>query len=181
MKNALILHGTAGSSQANWFPWLKVELENMGIKVWVPDLPVADKPNIQRYRQYIFEHWQFDKDSIIVGHSSGAVAAMALLQYLPVGLQIAKEILVAPFKDNLGKKDLNGLFTRPLNFAKIKRHCKKFILINSDNDPHVPISHGQFLADQLEGDLKILDGQKHFNIATMGFSYTKFPQILEYI
>lgn len=181
MKNVLILHGTAGSSQGNWFPWLKYELESRGYKVWVPDLPLADKPNLQRYKQYILEHWQFDKDSIIVGHSSGAVAALALLQYLPVGLQIEKEVLVAPFKDNLGREDLRGLFTRPLDFAKIKSHCKKFVIISSDNDPYVPLEHGRFLKDQLNGDLVILDGQKHFNTETMGEVYLKFSQILEYI
>lgn len=181
MKNVLILHGTNGSSQTNWFSWLKYELENRGIKTWVPDLPLAEKPNINRYKQYIFEHWQFDKDSIIMGYSSGAVAALGLLQYLPVGLQIEKAILVAPFKDNLGKDDLNGLFIRPLNFAKIKSRCKKFIIICSDNDPYIPFEHGQFLRDQLNGDLVILDGQKHFNIETMGIAYVKFPQILEYI
>ena len=181
MKNVLILHGTSSDSLQNWFPWLKNELENRGIKVWVPNLPLADKPNIERYKQYIFERWKLNKDSIIIGHSSGAVAALGILQYLPVELQIDKTILVAGFKDSLGRDDLKGLFFRPLDFEKIKSHCKKFILIHSDNDPHVPLAHGQFLTGQLNGELVILDGQKHFNVLTMGTDYLKFPQLLEYI
>lgn len=181
MKNVLILHGTGGSCYGNWFPWLKSELEIRGIKAWVPKLPLAERPNINRYKQYIFENWQFNKDSIIIGHSSGAVAALGILQYLPVGLRIDKAILVAPFKDNLGRDDLRELFTRPLDFEKIKSHCQKFVLIHSDNDPAVPLEHGQFLSSQLGGELVVLDGQKHFNISTMGEVYLKFPQILEYI
>lgn len=181
MKNVLILHGTGGNSQSNWFPWLKAELEARGIKVWVPDLPLSEKPNIERYKQYIFENWQFNKDSIVIGHSSGAVAALGILQYLPVELQIDKAVLVAGFSDNLGQDDLNELFARPLEFEKIRRHCKKFVLIHTDNDPSVPLAHGQFLSSQLGGELVVLDGQKHFNVSTMGISYLKFPQILEYI
>lgn len=181
MKNVLILHGTGSNSKQNWFPWLKSELEAKGIKVFVPDLPLPEKPNIERYKQHIFEHWQFDKDSIIIGHSSGAVVALGILQYLPVGLQIEKAILVAAFKDNLGRDDLNELFIRPLNFAKIKSHCSNFVLISSDNDPYVPLEQAQFLREQLNGELVVLDGQKHFNATTMGGAYIKFPKILEYI
>jgi|SRR3989344_5314278 len=181
MKNVLILHGTGSSSKQNWFPWLKSELEAKGVKVWVPDLPLSERPNIERYKQYVFEHWQFDQDSIIIGHSSGAVAALGILQYLPVGLQIEKVILVAAFKDNLGRDDLNQLFIRPLNFEKIKNHCKNFVLIASDNDPYVPLEHVQFLKEQLNGELVVLDGQKHFNTTTMGEASMEFIKILEYI
>jgi pimeloyl-ACP methyl ester carboxylesterase len=104
IKKALLLHGTGGDSNCNWFPWLRAELENAGWAVWVPDLPHADKPNIRRYNEYILSNkdWVFDDNTIVVGHSSGAVAALGLLQALPESAKVAKAILVGSFSDTLG-------------------------------------------------------------------------------
>src|SRR5258708_27654173 len=78
MKNALILHATDNTSQGNWYPWLKGELEKKGYIVWCPDLPHAEKPSVRRYSKFIFgnKDWKFDKDSVFIGHSSGAVAVL---------------------------------------------------------------------------------------------------------
>jgi predicted alpha/beta hydrolase family esterase len=107
MKNALILHGTDSNSSANWFPWLKTELEAEGYAVWVPDLPHAEKPNIERYNKFLLSHtnWIFSEESIVIGHSSGAVAILGLLQSLPETVVVEKCFLVGSFKDDLGWKD----------------------------------------------------------------------------
>ncbi len=38
MKTAIILHGTLGSPDGNWFQWLKEQLEEKGFMVWLPPL-----------------------------------------------------------------------------------------------------------------------------------------------
>ena len=85
MKNALILHGTTGNSKENWFPWLKNKLENKGFRVWLPDLPGADLPSLKRYNNFLLDNkeWEFNSESVIIGHSSGAIAILALLDKLP--------------------------------------------------------------------------------------------------
>lgn len=180
MKNALILHGTGGSPTGNWFLWLKTKLEENGWKVWVPNLPQADRPNISRYNKFIFSSdWKFDDKSVLIGHSSGAVAILGLLQNLPDDIIIDIAILVGSFKDSLGDKNLEELFEEPFDFEKIKKHAKHFIFIHSDNDPYCPLEHAEYLSKCLNGKLIMKPGQKHFNVGTMGPAYKEFPLILE--
>ena len=39
MKTAIIIHGTEGYPEENWFPWLKSELEIIGYQTFVPQFP----------------------------------------------------------------------------------------------------------------------------------------------
>lgn len=181
MKNALILHGTDDNSKGNWFDWLKTNLENKGWNVWVPDLPNSDRPNIEKYNEFIFENnnWNFNEETIIVGHSSGAVAILGLLQKLPKDKKIDTCYLVGAFKNNLDWDSLDGLFLEPFNFDLIKSKAKKFIFIHSDNDPHCPLEHAQYLSKKLGGELIIKPGQFHFSISTAGEKYKEFPFLLD--
>ncbi len=179
MKNVLILHGTKGNSADNWFPWLKNKLEKKDWKVWVPDLPNAEKPNLQRYNQHIFgnHNWEFTKDSCLVGHSSGAMAVLGILQALPVGVTVDTCILVGAFKDDLGREDLREIFAKPFDFEYMQTKAK-IIFIHSDDDPYCPLDHALYLADQLGAELITKRGQKHFSISTCGEEYRKFPLLV---
>lgn len=178
MKNVLILHGTNSNSSENWFPWLKGELEKIGYKVWVPDLPHAEKPNIERYNQFLLanKEWVFDNESIIIGHSSGAIEILGLLPSLPEDTVVSTCILVGSFKDDLGWDSLKELFLTPFDFEKIKKHAKQFIFIHSDNDPYCPLEHAEYLSEKVNGKLIVIRGQGHFS----GPKVT-IPQLLEEI
>ena len=182
MKNTLILHGTNNNSQGNWFPWLKKELEKLDYLVWAPDLPESDTPNTKQYNKFLLKEndWQFNQDSLLVGHSSGAMTILGLLQALPKNTTVGTCILVGSFKDPLETDFLKGLFEVPFDFKLIRSKAKKFIFIHSNNDPYCPLDHAQFLAKQLGGELKIFKGQGHFNLEK-GQEYNKFPQLLKII
>lgn len=180
MKNALILHGTDGNSKENWFEWLKQELEKWQWRVWVPDLPGANKPNIERYNQFIFnnQNWTFNNHSILIGHSSGAVAILGLLTALPDNVVVDKCYLVGSFRDDLGWDALTDLFVKPFDFELIKTKARQFVFIHSDNDPYCPLEHAKYLSDKLSGELIVMPGQKHFSIETAGKKYHDFPFLL---
>ncbi len=182
-KNALILHGTEGSSQGNWFPWLKKELEQRGWSVWVPDLPQADRPNVKRYNAFILgnKEWQLNEKSVIIGHSSGAVAILGLLQNVPEDVIVDTCILVGSFidtKNTTGEDTFEGLFEEPFDFEKIKKHARRFIFVHSDDDPYCPLDHAVYLSEKVGGKLIVKEGQGHFNLEK-GPEYKQFPLILE--
>lgn len=184
MKNALILHGTKNSPNDNWFTWLKGNLELLGYNVWTPQLPQSDKPTITTYNEFLLsQDFDFNSETILVGHSSGAVAILGLLQSLPEHITLNACYLIGSFKDNnfLKWDALDGLFLNPFDFYKIKKKAKKFIFIHSDNDPYCPLEHAEFLNEQLKGELVILPGQKHFSISTAGEKYKEFPELLNIV
>ena len=182
MTKFLILHGTYASPAANWFMWLKGKLIGRGNTVWLPQLPDSATPNTKTYNDFIFDNKDFviDNDTILIGHSSGAVEILSLLEHLPKGIVAKAAILVSVFKDDLGWDSLSGLFQEPFDFDVIRSHCDRFILIHSDNDPYVPLEHARDLSEQLHSELMVYEGQGHFNTETNP-DYTKFPELLEII
>jgi predicted alpha/beta hydrolase family esterase len=183
MKNTLILHGTGGYPTENWFDWLRQELNALRCSTMVPQLPGSDKPNLRRYNHFLLDElkYDFNEQTILIGHSSGAVAILGLLQALPDGVRVDTCYLIGSFKDDLGWEALRELFDPVLDLASIKNKAKHFVFIHADNDPYCPLEHAEFLAKELGGELIVKEGQKHFSIGTMGESYKTFPFLLELI
>ena len=183
MKNALILHGTGNNSKGNWFPWLKKELERHDWKVWLPDLPQAEKPNIKRYNKFLLanKNWEFNKNSILIGHSSGAVAILGLLQALPKDTVVDTCILVGSFIATDADPDweqMKGLFEEPFDFESIKKKAKRFVFLHSKDDPYCPPEQAEYLSKKVSGELIMKKHEGHFNLEK-GPEYRKFPLILE--
>ena len=182
MTDILILHGTAGSPKSNWFMWLKGKLVGRGYKVWLPQLPRSEQPNGATYTKFLLGNadFKFTKDTIIIGHSSGAVEILNLLQQLPASTKIKGAVLVSAFENDLGWDSLKDLIDAPLNFDTIKQHCNKFIFLHSDDDPYIGLDQPKHLAELTDGDLIVFSGQGHFNTET-GPEYQQFPEILQFI
>jgi len=160
MKNALLLHGTKANPHSNWFDWLRELLEKNDYNVWVPELPGADRPNMTRYREFIFgSKWQFDESSLIVGHSSGAVTVLSLLEALPEGTKIDTAVMVGVYRPE--KEEYSS--REAIDIDKVQSKAKRFVFIHSDNDHLCPLEYAQYYAEQLGGELVIVPGGQHFS------------------
>lgn len=182
MKQALILHGTEASPEANWFRWLESVLIQKEYKVWLPQLPNSATPDVREYNDFILGNADFETndETIIIGHSSGAVEILSLLQNLPEGVVAGDVYLVSAFKNNLDWSALDGLFREPFNYGLIKTKTRSITLLHSDNDPYVPIDHAEYIAEKLNARLIIIPGQGHFNL-DHSKSYKEFPNLIQVI
>ena len=164
LKRAFLIHGWEGYPEEGWRPWLKKELESRGFVVIVPAMPDTKNPSMDKWVPYLAEFVDIPTENdYFVGHSLGCVTILRYLEGLKEGDKIGGVVLVAGFTDDLGYKELSSFFVKPINFSKINKHCKSFVAINSDNDPYVPLSHGDIFKEKFGAKLIIAHNMKHFS------------------
>ena len=176
MIRTLILHGSFGSKDGNWFPWLASELEKRGEEVYVPQMPVGvGKQNFESWAKEL-DKINIGKDTCIVAHS---IAPIFVCKYLIARkLSVSKLLFVCGFNNYTGiDPDFDAvnasMFTD--NFAEVKNYCFEISCFYSDNDPYVPFEKEKEFADALTDHQFIIKDGGHINTES---GYTKFPQIL---
>ncbi len=168
-----------GSPEGNWFRWLEGELFERGYNVWLPELPRAEKPSLAEWREYVLQNCPFDidGDTMIVGHSSGAILALIVAQSVE---EVSRVIAVSVFHDNSLNWDANSrLFDVEFDWQKLAAIHDKFTFIHSDNDPYVSLDQAQFVANKCGAELVLIPNQGHFNLE-FSPKYREFPELLTY-
>ena len=179
--NVFIIHGSFGSPEENWFPWLKEELEKLGHRVFVPVFPTPEGQSLDVWKKAFEKYKQFlEEETIFVGHSLGPAFILNLLEGLNKPVKAA--FFVAGFVGSLNNPEfdeLNKSFAdRVFAWEKIKENCRQFFVFYSDNDPYVPKEKAEELARNLGISPILVKEAGHFNDVT---GYTKFPVLLEKI
>ncbi|MEK7218222.1 MAG: alpha/beta fold hydrolase [Patescibacteria group bacterium] len=179
MSTVFIFHGYGGYPEKNWFPWLKIQLEQDGHSVCVPAMPDPEHPDLKRwFADFPVSHLA-DPECMIIGHSLGATFALRLLERLDH--PIAATFLVAPVPGPLGN-DLDPILAtfidHPFAWNVIRRNCPRFTVFHAKNDPYIRLPLAQDLARNLGTTLTLIPGGGHLN-ATAGF--TEFPLLLEHV
>jgi predicted alpha/beta hydrolase family esterase len=91
MKNYIILHGSFGSKDGNWFPWLKKELEGRNLKVDVPQMPVGvGNQNFENWSK-IMNELNINDNTTIIAHS---IAPIFVCKYLIINKIKVKKLIV---------------------------------------------------------------------------------------
>lgn len=177
LKKAIIVHLYEGYPEYCWYPSVKRDLEKLGLKVYVPQMP---KPNFPDEKKWVSTLKKVvgmpNKDTYLIGHSIGAVTILRYLEQLPKGIKIAGVILVAGFTDDMGYEEFSNFFTKPFNFEAIKRKVNFFSIIASDDDPYIDLKYGRELSEKLNGVLLIKKGMKH-----MSKDVIKLPDVINLI
>ena len=163
-KRLVIVHGWEGSPEEGWFPWLKAEMEKRGWEVSVPALPNSAEPEQARWLPYLqMIVGKVDKNTFMVGHSLGCITILRFLERLPKEEFIGGAILVAGFDNPLKYKELKNFFQEVISWDRIKKNCKKFVTIHSEDDPEVPLENGLTFERNLRAKRIVVNGFKHFS------------------
>lgn len=171
MKNALILHGTGADPHSNWFDWLALKLSEKGYEVYVPQLPHTDSPDLTLNRRFIFAgDFEFSPESIIIGHSSGAVLALKLLEMLPLGSHIDTAVMVGAYQP--------ADFIDKVRISMVQGKARRLIYVHGDNDPIAPLEEVRDLAKQTLGKLIVVPGAQHFS-AQQSPEHARLPELVD--
>ncbi|MFH1142838.1 MAG: alpha/beta hydrolase [Candidatus Uhrbacteria bacterium] len=170
-KKVIIIHGWDGFPEEGWFPWLKSELEDRGIKVIVPQMPDADEPRINKWIPAIRDVGQIDENTYFVGHSMGVQAIARYLESLDVDNKVGGAVFVAGFfkrLTNMGSDPTDLDVTRewletPIDLEKVKNRINKSVAVFSESDPFVPLDNQDDFKDKLGSEIIILQGPGHFS------------------
>ena len=179
MEHAFIFHGTLGHPGENWFPWLKAELEKRGCETIVPQFPTPENQTLANWLKVVKEYpKEMAGSPIFIGHSLGGALILRLLE----GGVKAKAAFLVSTPIGIGnvkyQKTDNDFTGRPFDWKKIRENCPAFFVIQSDNDPYVPIENGRELAKNLCVEIIFLPGCGHFNKAA---GFVKFDFLLQKI
>lgn len=176
MKTAFIFHGTAGYPEENWFPWLKLRIEEKGYQVFVPQFPTPEGQSLEAWEKILETHKNLiGENTIFVGHSLGGIFLLKLLERFPHSVRAAvfvgTPIGINPILNYEKDSSFAGF---DFDWEKIRTKSKNFIVFQSDTDPYVGLENGTQLAKQLGVELSFVSNAGHFN-ATAG--YLEFPEL----
>jgi len=173
-KRAIIFHGTDCNPTDYWYQWLGKLLEERGYHVEIPSYPDINHVPIDSFLPQVLSAHQFDEDTTIIGHSSGAPLLLSILEHveavLPQAVLVAGYARIRP-EDN-GKQDpvIQGSY----DWERIKAHASDLVFINSTNDPWgCNDVEGRFMFDQL-GGTQIICNEGHFGSTSFNQPYKEF-------
>ncbi len=158
------------NTKENWFPYVQLELEKLGVKVIAEQFP---DPDIARAKYWLpfLEQLGADEHTILIGHSSGALAAMGYAEQH----KILGSVLVGVAHTDGGdlKEKASGYFDTPWDWEAIKKNQQWIIEFHSIDDPFISVVEARFVHEKLDSEYHEFTDRGHF------FPADTFPELVE--
>ena len=164
----VIVPGNGCSSNirgCNWYGWMQDRLSERpdlfsSVALTVMPDPFEAKQSI--WVPYILNELGANSRTIVIGHSSGAEACMRLMEHH----QIFGAVLVSACHTDLGSESeaISGYYNHPWKWEQQKANVGEFGILqfHSSDDPFIPISEADYVADQLGTDYCKFSDRSHF-------------------
>ncbi len=150
-----------------WLPWLTAEIQKLGLPIMAETFPDSVMAREQYWIKFLEKHAKADQDTIMIGHSSGAVCAMRYAETHRILGSILVAAAYTDLEDDLEKQ--SGYFDRPWNWGAIKRNQQWIVQFASADDEYIPIAEARHIHQQLNSQYfeykdrgHFLRGQKQF-------------------
>lgn len=156
----VLIHGNdGGKGTDNWFPYIKKELEKLGVECLNPDFPDAQLARAKYWLPYL-RKLGVDHNTVLIGHSSGAIAAMRYAEEN----KILGSILVGAYHTDLDweEEKLSGYFDKPWDWDRIRNNQKWIVVFASVDDPYIPVAEARYLKDHLKAQYHEYEDEGHF-------------------
>jgi uncharacterized protein len=174
MKHSIkvvMIHGNGGGKATDyWFPTVKKYLESIGIQVDCRDFPDSQVAHENIWLPFLKNEIKTDKNTILLGHSSGACASMRYAE----NNKILGSILVgASYTDTNDENERkSGYFSRPWKWDKIKANQNWIMQFASIDDPYIKIDEPRLIHKKLN--------TQYFEYKDKGhFMFPDFPELIE--
>ena len=178
MKNVIIIHGTEGYPEENWFPWLKEQMKKYEYEVIVPQFPTPENQNPEAWFEVLKNYEKYlNRDTILIGHSCGGAFLLRVLEKIKTKVKASVFVAASAGVKPIKYYEIDRPFVgNPFNWEKIRNSSEHFFVFHSEDDPLICIGNGEKIAKELGVDLIRLKGAGHFNSKA---GYNKFDLLLE--
>lgn len=169
---AILIHGNGGSTAGDiWLPWLERELARLDLEVINQTFPDNVKARSTYWLPFL-DGLGADENTILIGHSSGAVAAMRYAETH----RLIGSVLVGVCHTDLGDggEAASGYYREPWRWQAIRDNQSWIGIFNSVDDPCIPIAEARFVATQLRCS--------YFEFSDRGhFMDSELPEVLQFV
>lgn len=176
MKSRIVyIHGNQAMHWSfAWAGWLKKELEAKGFPTFFETMPDSIIARSKYWMPFLEEHVKVGESDVLVGWSSGAVAAMRYAE----AHKIKGSVLIGACHTDLGD-DLerqSGYYDAPWRWDAIKANQEWVVQYASVDDPVIPIAESRFVHERLGSEYYEHEDKQHFG---WPIPMETFPDLLE--
>lgn len=172
-RRVILIHGNGGSTAADgWLPFVERDLTALGLEVVNETFP----DNVRARASIWLPHLDVlgaDEHTVLIGHSSGAVAAMRYAETH----RVLGSVLVGVCHTDLGDagERASGYYRDPWRWAEIRRHQQWIGIFHGADDPLIPVQEARYVAAQL--------GASYFELANRGHFVDRgpFPELVQFV
>jgi predicted alpha/beta hydrolase family esterase len=147
----------------NWYGWFAEELTKRGHEAVCVNFPDPDVCHQSKWIPFVRDELKADEQTVVVGHSTGALLVMRLLETH----KIHGAILVSAAHTDLGDagERASGYFDTPWDWEAMKASAVFIHQFHSTDDHLIPVAEARFVSEKLAGENHVyeeLEGYSHF-------------------